>query len=259
MATQPEGALQRLLTSLPEAMRSTGSISAFVNWSVDDPGMLILRDIVRPGDPALPPPPDEWCGAPLRHAPIVGFLEGFGAFDATSEGPWHDKMHIWMKEAKPFGPQGEPELQLEHFVPLRHIDEALERTRLVAAEWGSSILYAEVRAVRGDGQLLSPYTCDDADGYDTVAITNGLCGSLGEARVLQAASVLEEALAPLRARPHWGKLSAVTPKGLEDLYGERLVRFRQICDDVDPGGKFSNAWLDRMVRGRGADKPKDRK
>jgi len=243
------GSLGRLLRSIPEALEQTDSLSAFVQWSVDGHGMLICRDKL-PGA-AEADAPDEWkdTGARLRHAPIEGFLEGFGAFDATSRGPWHDKMHIWMRDAQPFGPQGLPELQLEHFVPLRHAAEALERTRHVAREWGSSLLYAEIRAVRGDGQALSPYTCDASEGYDTLAITNGLDGALGEARVLQASAVLEEALAPLRARPHWGKLFSYSPQQIEELYGERLTRFRAAAAQADPGGKFRNNWLNKMVMG----------
>ena len=241
------GGLDGVLASLPEAMATCTSFSAFVNWSVDDVGMLILRDAIRSGDPPPPPPPTSWRGAQLRFAPVDGFLEGYGSFAATSTGPWHDKLHIWMKDAAPFGPQAAAELQLEHFVPLRHAAEALERTKLVASQWGSSLLYAEIRAVRGDGQLLSPYSCDADEGFDTIAITNGLCGSLGEKRVLAAAAVLEEALAPLRARPHWGKLSTVTPERLDELYGERLARFRRVCARVDAEAKFSNAHLDRMV------------
>ena len=246
-----KGGLEKLLASLPEALRSTDSVSAFVQWSVDDVGMLILRDKIQQGSPPLPPPAMEWqsTGAQLRHQPIDGFLEGFGAFDATSTGPWCDKMHIWMKDARPFGPQGSPELQLEHFVPLRHAAEALERTRLVGAAWGSSLLYAEVRAVRGDEQALSPYTCDEEEGYDTIAITNGLCGSLGEERVMRAAAVLEDALKPLRARPHWGKLFSYSPEQLEDIYGDRLLRFRSLVQRVDPEGKFRNNWLNRVVMG----------
>ena len=45
-----------------------------------------------------------------------------------------------------------------------------------------------------------------------------LDGGLGEARVLQASAVLEEALAPLRARPHWGKLFSYSPQQLEELH-----------------------------------------
>ena len=180
--------------------------------SVDDVGMLIMRDAKRKGQPPLSPPAAEWhgTGAQIRFQPIDGFLEGFGSFEATSTGRWCDKMHIWMKgggslshlpraftspfplsshlslpclpprtthyaahpppDAKPFGPQGSPELQLEHFVPLKHAAEALERTRLVASAWGSSLLYAEVRAVRGDEQALSPYTCDADEGYEPVCL-----------------------------------------------------------------------------------------
>lgn len=65
----------------------------------------------------------------------------------------------------------------------------------------------------------------------------------------QASAVLEEALAPLRARPHWGKLFSYSPEQLEELYGERLLRFRRVVRRVDEEGKFRNAWLDRYVMG----------
>ena len=97
--------------------------------------------------------------------------------------------------------------------------------------------------------MLSPYTCDADEGYDTIAITNGLDSALGEERVVQASAVLEEALAPLRARPHWGKLFSYTPEQLEELYGARLTRFREVVRQVDPEMKFSNPWLERMVMG----------
>ena len=102
-------------------------------------------------------------------------------------------------------------------------------------------------------QVLSPYTCDASEGYDTIAITNGLDGALGEARVLQASAALEEALAPLRAKPHWGKLFTHTPTQLEELYGGRLTLFREVVRRVDPEKKFSNSWLERMVMGQDGD------
>ena len=135
-------------------------------------------------------------------------------------------------------------------MPLTLAAEALARTRLVAEQWGTSLLYCEVRAVRGGAQVLCPATCDPEEGHDTLALTHGLCGSLGEARVLQAAAVLEEALAPLRARPHWGKLTSMSPGAIEELYGERLTSFRRHREAVDPKRKFSNTWLDAMVLGR---------
>ena len=246
------GQLRQLLDSLPAVMRQTDSFSAFVQWHADDGGMLIMRDKIHAGAPPLEAPAAEWLdtGMALRREPIDDFLEAeFGAFDATSQGPWQDKMHIWMRNARPFGPQAAAELQLEHFVPLPHAAEALERTRLVAEQWGTSLLYSEIRAVRGGSQVLSPYTCEEGEGNDTLAICNGLDGSLGEARVRAASAVLEEALQPLRARPHWGKLFAYSPQQIEELYGPRLGRFREVAKAHDPHGKFSNDWCDRMVLG----------
>ena len=108
------GSLKRLLSSYHEALRQTDSLSAFVLWDVDDVGMLICRDKLRRPDgqvlTAPPVAPREWAGASLRHDPIEGFLEGAGAFEATSTGQWCDKMHIWMRDALPLSPQGAPEV-----------------------------------------------------------------------------------------------------------------------------------------------------
>lgn len=239
-----EGSLNEMLLSLPEAMRSTGSFSLFLDWGRDDPGMLILRDFV-PASTQAAAPEAEWAGFPLRMSPIAGFLDG-GDLEATSEGPWHDKLHCWMKDAKPFGPQAQPELQSEYFIPLVHMQEALERTRLVCSSW--PLLYVEIRAVRADGQVLSPYTADASDGCeDTVAITSGIDGTIGEAKMLRMSAVLEEALSDLKARPHWGKLFTHGPAQIKDLYGNRLLRFREVRESVDPKRKFSNSWLDRML------------
>ena len=90
-------------------------------------------------------------GVPLRYEPICGFLDG-GDLEATSEGPWHDKLHCWMKDALPFGPQTQPELQSEYLIPLDNMEEVLQRTKLVCKEW--PLLYCEVRAARGGDQLL---------------------------------------------------------------------------------------------------------
>lgn len=241
-----EGSLTRLLQSLPEAMSHCYSFSAFIKWNIDNPGMLILRESVpRHLNSSSFSPALSWQGTPLNTSPIKNFIEG-SDFDTTGVGRWHDKLQIWMKDGKPFGPQGAPELQMEHFVPLRHATDALAATRQVVAHWGSDLLYCELRAVRADSQLLSPYTCD-LDGGDTLAIANGVNGTLGETRVLQAATVLEEALAPFRAKPHWGKLSNMRPCDIRSLYGQRLDKFQRICVQVDPERKFSNSWLDNMV------------
>jgi alditol oxidase len=55
--------------------------------------------------------------------------------------------------------------------------------------------------------------------------------------------MVEEALAPLRARPHWGKLFAVEPEILAGLY-RRQADFLALMRSYDPAGKFRNDMLD---------------
>jgi len=238
-----EGSLQHMMDCLPAAMSSTGSFSAFVDWSRDDPGMVIFRDFEdQPGH--MEEAPSEWAGMPLRVDPIPGFLDG-GDLQGSGSGPWHDKLHCWMADAKPFGPQSAAELQNEYFIPMKYMSEAMERIRLVCQSW--PLLYCELRAVRGDEQLLSPYAADAADGYDTIGVTSGIDGALGEDKVLRMSRVLEEALRDLHARPHWGKLFGHAPEELKELYGERLNKFRAERESRDPNRKFSNEWLSKML------------
>ena len=60
--------------------------------------------------------------------------------------------------------------------------------------------------------------------------------------------VLEERLAPFEARPHWGKLFTTPPARLRALY-PRWDEFHTLLRDVDPAGKFRNAFLDTTVFG----------
>ncbi len=247
-----QGSLGAMVESLPRILDGCLSFSLFVDWSVDAPGMLILRDPASDDGSTRQKSPDpEWFPtrpglAPLLTEPVRSFIEG-SDFDTTRRGPWHDLLHVWMRDAKPFGPQGAPELQFEHFFPLKYAQEALNRIHIIAEHWGGSLLYSEVRAVRADEQLLSPYSADAEDGYDTVGVTVGLHASLGEPRVLEAASVVEEALAEFRVRPHWGKLFAMQGPQIKDVYGKRLIKFREHRESIDPDRKFTNAWLDSRL------------
>ena len=57
---------------------------------------------------------------------------------------------------------------------------------------------------------------------------------------------IEAALLPLGARPHWGKCFVATADDLEPLY-PRWEDFRALRAGADPGGKFGNAFLDRVL------------
>jgi alditol oxidase len=60
--------------------------------------------------------------------------------------------------------------------------------------------------------------------------------------------LIEEALAPFHARPHWGKLFTVSHTRLESLY-EKMPAFRMLLQQYDPQGKFRNEFLDKHIFG----------
>jgi xylitol oxidase len=62
---------------------------------------------------------------------------------------------------------------------------------------------------------------------------------------------LEAALAPFRARPHWGKLFMSRADAIRPLY-ERLDDFAALLERLDPRGAFRNEWLESRVLGNGA-------
>jgi alditol oxidase len=61
---------------------------------------------------------------------------------------------------------------------------------------------------------------------------------------------VEAALAPFRARPHWGKLFGADAAAIGALY-ERLPDFVALAGRLDPRAAFRNPWLEAHVLGRG--------
>ena len=55
--------------------------------------------------------------------------------------------------------------------------------------------------------------------------------------------VIESHLAPFMARPHWGKLFAMSPQSLYP----RLPEFRALLEPLDPDGKFRNAFVEKTL------------
>ena len=66
--------------------------------------------------------------------------------------------------------------------------------------------------------------------------------------VRRVLAVVEEALEPFEARPHWGKLFVMSPQRVRSLYG-RLPDFQRLLTDYDPTGKFRNAFVDDHLFG----------
>jgi xylitol oxidase len=156
-------------------------------------------------------------------------------------GRWSDRLpHFRMG----FTPSSGAELQSEYLVPRPHAATAIGAVRDLADLVRPVLQVSELRTVAADGLWMSPQ-----HGQDTIAIHFTWHPDLaGVERVL---AELEAALAPCRARPHWGKVFLADAAAIAPLYG-RLADFRGLAGRLDPRGAFRNPWLTRHVLGPGA-------
>ena len=57
---------------------------------------------------------------------------------------------------------------------------------------------------------------------------------------------IDELLAPLGARPHWGKVTTFTPAMVVRGY-PRFLQFAERVRTLDPDGKFGNEMTDALM------------
>ncbi len=95
---------------------------------------------------------------------------------------------------------------------------------------------SEIRTVAADRLWLSPSYERDSVAFHFTWIDDPRA-------VATVLALVEAGLAPLRARPHWGKLFTVAPEVLAGLY-PRLAGFGELMHSYDPAGKFRNDMLD---------------
>uniref|UniRef100_A0A7S0AWW3 FAD-binding PCMH-type domain-containing protein n=1 Tax=Pyrodinium bahamense TaxID=73915 RepID=A0A7S0AWW3_9DINO len=177
----------------------------------------------------------------------------------TGQHPWHDGLTLTMEGCRET-PIVTADIQAEFFVPLSHAQEAARTFLDVVRTWtiGSQpnpdgsiapgfVFAVEFRQIKGDGAWLSPHPVDSL-GLHISFDGRPECWP----DVLRAVPLLERALRHFGARAHWGKLAPETfaaPGHVEQLYGEGLRKFRALCHEHDPEGKFRNAHVQRMLFG----------
>jgi xylitol oxidase len=132
-------------------------------------------------------------------------------------------------------PSAGAELQSEYFVARSDAHAALRAVAALRKVLGPALQVSEVRSVAADELWLSP-----AQGRDTLAVH--FTWVRDERVVAPAVAAVEAALAPFGARPHWGKVSTIAPDVVAARY-ERLPDFRRLAAELDPDGKFTNAFL----------------
>ncbi|KQO62122.1 FAD-binding protein [Curtobacterium sp. Leaf261] len=185
-----------------------------------------------------------------RDDPVVD-LEALGARPSTSPlhpvpgseaagvteqggvpGPWFERLPHFRSS---FTPSNGAEIQCEYLLPVADAVPAIHALRAIADRLAPVLFVSEIRRIAADTAWLAP-----SSGRDSVAFhftfrrdTEGVAAVL---------PLIDEALAPFDARPHWGKVTSMTSGRLHEVY-PKLADFTAVADRVDPGGRFRNAFL----------------
>ena len=101
------------------------------------------------------------------------------------------------------------------------------------------LLVAEIRTIAADDLWLS-------GNYGRDGIGLHFTWRLDQAAVEGVLPMIEQALAPFGARPHWGKVFTVEATAIAPLY-PKFEDFKALVQLRDPKGKFRNDFLERTV------------
>ena len=218
------------------------SVSVFTRWNEGGPDQVWLKSRMDAVGESEPSDQDDFFGA-RRATTALHPLPGISAESCTTQlgegGPSHLRLPHFRME---FTPSNGAELQSEYLVPREHAVAAIAAVRALRDRIVPLLQITEIRTMAADGLWLSP-----AGQHDVVGLHFTWLPRQSEVEALLP--VLEEALAPFDARPHWGKLFTADAARLAELY-PRLGDFAALVERLDPAGVFTNDYLDRVLRSR---------
>ena len=216
---------------LHEMLADGYSVSLFTNWA----GLDVDHAWLKRAEPMSGP----WFGGrPAdgpRH-PVPG-MPAINSTDQSGElGPWYTRLPHFRME---FTPSSGVELQSEYHVARADGLAAIDAVAAIREQVAAVLQVCEVRAIAADELWLSPNYHRDSIAlhFTWIADTDA---------VLPVVAALEERLAPLAARPHWGKIFTTSPATLRSEY-ERFGDFVDLVRRYDPDGTFRNPWLDAIL------------
>ena len=133
------------------------------------------------------------------------------------------------------------ELQSEWFVRREDAPAALDLLADLREQVAEVLLIGELRTIAADPLWLSP-----SAGRDTAALH--FTWVPDEAAVVPVVRAVDDRLAELGARPHWGKVLTTPPERVRELY-DRYADAEALLRAYDPGGKLRNEMLDEYFPG----------
>jgi xylitol oxidase len=124
-------------------------------------------------------------------------------------------------------------------VPRENGGRAVAAMRRHGARLAPVLMVSELRTVAGDDLWLSPASRGPCVGVHFTFRRD----PEGVRAVLPA---IEADLAALGAVPHWGKVTTMDPAVIRARM-PRLAEFGDLVRSLDPGGKFGNAYVERIL------------
>lgn len=213
------------------------SVSLFTDWSGDTVGQVWFKQ--RVGDGRTTDFPAGLLGG-YAATEAVHPLPGVEAVNCTQQlgvpGLWQDRLPHFRME---FMPSAGEEIQSEYLVDRVHAVAAINALRGLSGVITPLLQVAEIRSVAADDLWLST-----AGGRDSVAFH--FTWFRDQAAVEDVVKIVEAALAPFGARPHWGKVFDAEAAALAPLY-PHFGDFKALAGRLDPDGKFRNDFLRRVV------------
>lgn len=226
-----------VLPRLEEVMASAYSVSLFTTYLPGEPVRAWVKHAVDDG--AWP----RWLVDDLGGLeasgpthPVPGVLADGVTLQGGVPGPWHERLPHFSADSVP---SVGDEIQTEYFVDVERGAEAVELLRGLGERLAHALRVAEVRRVAPDEAWLSPAWQRDSLALHFTWRNDG-------AAVAEAVALLEQALLPLGARPHWGKQFAASHEQLADAY-PRLRDAAAVVARRDPAGRFRNEFVSRVL------------
>jgi alditol oxidase len=216
-----------------EAIMSAGySVSLFTDWknkNINEVWIKSKSDDLKSIAP-------NFYGATVA-AKNLHPIEALDAINCTEQmgvdGPWYERMpHFKMG----FIPSSGKELQSEFFIPFTNAYEGMMAIEQLNDKVSPHLMITEIRAIAADELLMSPF-------YKKTCVAFHFTWKQEVEEVLKVLPLIEEALAPFKPRPHWGKIFTLNPSVLQSRI-EKLDEFKLLMNKHDPEGKFRNGFID---------------
>jgi xylitol oxidase len=229
-------AIASLRDCLEQVFASGYSVSLFTGWQSGRIDQIWVKEQV---DASSPAPREEIFEARAATREMHP-LPGHDARNCTPQlgvpGPSHERLPHFRSD---FTPSSGNEIQTEYFVPLERGFAAIEAVAALGEVIAPQLLVSELRTIAGDSLWLSPCSRRTSLAFHFTWKRNW-------SAVRQILPLIEEALAPFDARPHWAKAFTMEPSRVQALY-PHMREFRELAREFDPQGRFRNDFLDRYI------------